>query len=265
MCGIGTIWFMAHPGVMRDRDGRVPHLNLKEGDIARYVLLPGSPERSRLASSMFDSAEEKCFHREYLTFTGKYQGVEVSVISTGMGCFSAMTAVEEAAAIGADTFIRIGSCATYREEIALGDNIVATGCVRDEGCTLELAPLAFPAVPNLDVLMTLIKSAENIGATFHPGIVRTCQNFYTRNRSPALNEQYTKLGAVALEMELSAIMIAATEIGKRAGGILTVGSNLVTKENRYKGQRVDEFEVGEKNMIKVALETVRSLEAQGQK
>ncbi|MHA1961240.1 MAG: nucleoside phosphorylase [Candidatus Thorarchaeota archaeon] len=247
---------------MRDRDGKVPHLSLKEGDIARYVLLPGSPERARLASSMFDSAEEKRFHREYLTFTGEYQGVGVTVISTGMGCFSAITAVEEAAAIGADTFIRIGSCATYLEEIALGDNIIATGCIRDEGCTLELAPLAFPAVPNLDVLMTLIKSAESIGATFHPGIVRTCQNFYTRDRSPALNEQYARLGAVALEMELSAILIAATELGKRAGGILTVGSNLVTKENRYKGNRVDEFEVGEKNMIRVALETLRNLHSQ---
>jgi uridine phosphorylase len=250
---------MAHPGVMRGEDGRAPHIQLREDEISRYILLPGSPERARLTASMFDKAEEKAFHREYLSFTGKYQGVDVTVMSTGMGVFSAVTAVEELAAIGADTFIRIGSCATYQEEIALGDNIIATGCIRDEGCTLEFAPLSFPAVPNLDVMMTLIESAKRIGATYHTGIVRTCENFYIRERSQPLNQQYTKLGAVALEMELSAILMASIDLGKRAGGILTVGSNLVTTENRYKGQRVDEFNRGEKNMIKIALETIKIL------
>ncbi|MFX1559308.1 MAG: nucleoside phosphorylase [Promethearchaeota archaeon] len=252
---------MAHPEVMREKDGRAPHIHLKEDEIAPYVLLPGSPERARLTASMFDEAKEKAFHREYLSFTGRYQGVDVTVMSTGMGVFSAVTAVEELADIGADTFIRIGSCATYQEEIALGDNIIATGCIRDEGCTLEFAPLSFPAVPDLEVLTGLIESAEKIGATYHTGVVRTCENFYLRARSPKLNEQYAKLGAVALEMELSAILMAAIDLGKRAGGILTVGSNLVTTENRYRGQRVAEFEVGEKNMIRIALETIKRLDS----
>jgi len=251
---------MAHPGVMRGKDGRAPHIQLKEDEIARYVLLPGSPERARLTASMFDEAEEKAFHREYLSFTGKYRGVDVTVMSTGMGVFSAATAVEELSDIGADTFIRIGSCATYQKEIALGDNIIATGCIRDEGCTLEFAPLSFPAVPDLEVLTSLIETAKSIDATYHTGVVRTCENFYLRERSPKLNEQYTRLGAVALEMELSAILMAAIDLGKRAGGILTVGSNLVTTENRYKGQRIQEFDHGEKNMIKIALETIKRLD-----
>lgn len=252
---------MAHQRVMRDSDGKVPHLHLTESDIARYVLLPGPPERARITASLFDDAEEKAFNREYLTFTGSYKGVPVSVMSTGMGCFSAITAVEELAAIGADTFIRIGSCATFQEAIQLGDNIIGSGCIRDEGCTLEYAPLSFPALPDLNVLLALIESAKEVGATYHTGVVRTCQNFYLRDRSPKLNEQYARLGAVALDMELSAILVAATDLGKRAGGILTVGSNLVTGENRYKGQRLKEFDAGEKKMIQVALETIRSLDS----
>jgi len=54
--------------------------------------------------------------------------------------------------------------------------------------------------------------------------------------------------------------MAATDLGKRAGGILTVGSNFVTTENRYKGQRVAEFEAGERNMIRIALETIKRLD-----
>jgi uridine phosphorylase len=255
---------MAHPGIVRDSEGRVPHVFLKEGEVARYVLLPGSPERARLTASMFHNAKELGFHREYLSFTGTYQGIDVSVLSTGMGVFSAVTAVEELAAIGADTFIRIGSCATYQEKINLGDNIIATGCIRDEGCTLEFAPLAFPAVPDLAVMTALIDSAKDIGATYHTGVVRTCENFYLRDRSPALNAKYARLGAVALEMELSAILMASIDLRKRAGGILTVGSNLVTTENRYKGDRIEEFDAGEKNMIRIALETVKKLHSQDQ-
>ncbi len=253
---------MAHQRVMRDSDGKVPHLHLTEDDVARYVLLPGPPERARIAASLFDEAEEKVFSREYLTFTGSYKGVPVSVMSTGMGCFSAITAVEELAAIGADTFIRIGSCATFQEAIQLGDNIIGSGCIRDEGCTLEYAPLSFPAIPDLDVLLALIDSAKKAGATYHTGVVRTCENFYLRGRSPKLNEQYARLGAVALDMELSAIFIAATDLGKRAGGILTVGSNLVTGENRYKGQRLQEFDAGEKKMVRIALDAICSLDSE---
>jgi uridine phosphorylase len=251
---------MAHPRVMRNEDGRTPHIHLREDEVARYVLLPGSPERARLTASMFDEAKEVTFHREYLSFTGKYQGVDVTVMSTGMGVFSAVTAVEELADIGADTFIRIGSCATYQKNIALGDNIIPTGCIRDEGCTLEFAPLSFPALPDFEVLTCLIDSAIEVGAVYHTGVARTCENFYLRERSTRLNEQYARLGAVALEMELSAILMAATDLGKRAGGILTVGSNLVTTENRYKGQRVAEFEAGEKNMIEIALRTIKRLD-----
>ncbi len=143
--------------------------------------------------------------------------------------------------------------------ISRRDNIIATGCIRDEGCTLEFAPLSFPAVPNLQVLTELIASAKEIEATYHTGVVRTCENFYLRDRSPPLNEQYARLGAVALEMELSAILMASIDLGKRAGGILTVGSNLVTAENRYKGQRIDEYDAGEKNMLKIVLETIKRL------
>lgn len=253
---------MAHPNVLRNEEGRAPLIGLKEDEIARYVLLPGSPERARLTASMFDESKEMSCHREYLSFTGKYRGVDITVISTGMGCFSTVTCVEELADIGADTFIRIGTCATYQPEIALGDIIVATGCIRDEGCTLELAPLSFPAIPDFEVLTSLIESARAAGVRYHTGIVRTCENFYLRERSLELNRQYTRLGAVALDMELSAVLMAAIDLGKRAGGILTVGSNLVTAENQFKGQRVDEFRLGEKNMIKIALETIKQLDGQ---
>lgn len=82
----------------------------------------------------------------------------------------------------------------------------------------------------------------------HPGVMRGKDG-----RTP-------RLGAGALEMELSAILMAAVDLGKRAGGILTGDSDLVTTEKRYKGQRIQEFENGKRNMIKIALETNKRLD-----
>ncbi len=55
------------------QDGRSPHIQLKEDEISRYIILPGSHERVRLTAAMFDESEVKEFNRDCLLFSGKYQ------------------------------------------------------------------------------------------------------------------------------------------------------------------------------------------------
>src|SRR5579862_9733389 len=85
------------------------HIHCKPGDVGRYVLLPGDPGRCALIAEHFDEARLVAQNREYTTFTGALDGVPVSVTSTGIGCPSTAIAVEELGAIGADTFIRVGT------------------------------------------------------------------------------------------------------------------------------------------------------------
>ena len=86
------------------------HIRCKEGDVGRYVFLPGDPGRCEAIAAHFDNPVHIGMNREYNIYTGYLLGQKVSVCSTGIGGPSAAIAMEELAAIGADTFIRVGTC-----------------------------------------------------------------------------------------------------------------------------------------------------------
>ena len=96
-------------------------------------------------------------NREYVTYTGYLEGEKVSVTSTGIGGASASIAVEELHKIGADTFIRVGTCGGIDIEVEAGDLVVATGAIRMEGTTKEYAPIEFPAVADFNITNELVK------------------------------------------------------------------------------------------------------------
>jgi uridine phosphorylase len=81
-------------------------------------------------------------------------------MSTGIGCPSTAIGVEELAAIGADTFVRVGTSGGMRQTIQVGDLFITSAAVRDEGMSAQYMPLAFPAVADLDVTLALREAAE---------------------------------------------------------------------------------------------------------
>ena len=86
------------------------HIQVGEGDVGKYVILPGDPKRCAKIAAYFDDAKLVADSREYVTYTGYLDGVKVSVTSTGIGGPSASIAMEELVKCGADTFIRVGTC-----------------------------------------------------------------------------------------------------------------------------------------------------------
>lgn len=238
---------------------RMAHIRLKEGEVAKYALLPGDPKRVEVAASLLEDAAKIREHRGYLTYNGVYHGIPVTVMCTGMGCPAVAIGVEELAKIGVEVFIRVGSCAAFRREIEIGDTIIATGATRDEGTSRYYAPKGFPAVPDINVLVALIESAKRLNIRHHIGIVRSTDAFYGVRGKEHVKE-YMKLGVLATEMELATLFCVAAALGKKAGGVLAVGGNLVTGVNRYKGQQLQKYARGERDMIRVALEAVKMLE-----
>ncbi|NDA82647.1 MAG: uridine phosphorylase, partial [Actinobacteria bacterium] len=105
---------------MMETDGKQYHIQLKRGDVGKYVLLPGDPGRCEPISRLFDNPKHVATNREYVTYTGTIDGVPVSVTSTGIGCPSAAIALEELVRCGADTFIRVGTSGHIQEDIKSG-------------------------------------------------------------------------------------------------------------------------------------------------
>ena len=118
---------------------RLYHIHCAKGEVGRYVILPGDPGRCPSIAALFDDAHLVAQNREYTTYTGTLLGEKVSVCSTGIGGPSASIAMEELHQLGADTFIRTGTCGGIDLNVKSGDIVVATGAIRYEHTSLEYA------------------------------------------------------------------------------------------------------------------------------
>ena len=202
------------------------HIRCNKGDVGRYVFLPGDPGRCESIAAHFENPIHVGMNREYNIYTGTLLGEKVSVCSTGIGGPSAALAMEELAAIGADTFIRIGTCGGIDLAVEPGDIVVATGAIRYEHTSLEYAPLEFPAVPSFAVASALNAASEELGYRTHMGIVQCKDSFYGQHapeRSPVYYElqqkweSWKRLGVKASEMESAALFVVASALGVRCG------------------------------------------------
>lgn len=206
------------------------HIQMRTGDVGRYVLLPGDPGRVPLIASFLDDAVEVAHNREHRTYTGWLDGEKVSVTSTGIGGPSTAIAVEELARIGADTFIRVGTSGLMQpDRMASGDLVVVTAAVRDEGTAEHYLPLAFPAVADPDVIDCLRLACVERNTRFHVGLSHSKDAYYGEvepDRMPlaeGLKERWAawvRGGVLCSEMEAAALFVVCSVLRKRAGGIM---------------------------------------------
>ena len=207
------------------------HIHCVEGDVGRYVILPGDPGRCESIAALFDNPVHIGMNREYNIYTGCLLGEKVSVCSTGIGGPSASIAMEELHNIGADTFIRTGTCGGIDLNVQSGDIVVATGAVRFEHTSCEYAPIEFPAVPDIDIALALREASLAMGKRTHTGVVQ-CKDSYYGQHSPErmpvsyelLNkwEAWKRLGVKASEMESAALFVVASALGCRCGSCFHV-------------------------------------------
>ena len=156
--------------VRKTKEGKQHHIHLKKGDVGRYVLLPGDPGRCEIIASYFDNPKFIAQNREYVTYTGTLFGEKVSVTSTGIGCPSTAIAIEELIAVGADTFIRIGTSGGIQPDTQVGEVAIVTAAIRDEGTTKHYMPIEFPAVADIDVVFALKEGAIQANIPYRLGI-----------------------------------------------------------------------------------------------
>lgn len=240
------------------------HLQIRPGDVGRYVILPGDPKRCEKIARHFEDAKLVADSREYVTYTGYLDGEKVSVTSTGIGGPSASIALEELVRCGADTFVRVGTCGGIDLDVKGGDVVVATGAVRMEGTSREYAPIEFPAVADLEVANALVTACRSLNVPFHTGVVQCKDAFYGQHepeRMPVsyelLNkwEAWKRLGCKASEMESAALFVAASHLRVRCGSNFLVVGNQERKAAGLENPIVHDTEIA----IKVAVEGIRNL------
>lgn len=233
------------------------HIDLLPGDVAETVLLPGDVGRAEFIADRFDNAKLIAHNRQYITYTGTYQGIPVSVTSTGIGCPALAIAVEELIMVGAKNFIRVGTCGALQEYVKLGDIVIATAAVRGDGTSREYFPLEYPAVADFHILESLLEAAEKRGVKPHAGIIRGHDAFYAESILAngdylALDKPWIEGNVLAVENESSTLFPLTTVRKCRGGTILTpVGHHLFPEK----------VIPGEELMKSIELETFIALDA----
>src|SRR4029078_12004977 len=232
---------MSHQHTPLHPSGVQMHLKIKAGDVPRYVLTPGDPGRIPVIGERWDSYEEVAYFREFRTARGKLNGVELAACSHGIGGPSTDIAVVELSNCGADTFIRVGSCASLQADIAAGDLVIATGALRLTGTVDAYVDKSYPAVADHEVIMALIEAAEELKETYHLGLAASVDSFYAGEVNPmpggswqskmdTVIERLTRARFANFEMEAATIFTLCQLFGFRGGMICSVGANRVTRE-----------------------------------
>ncbi|MBE6910515.1 MAG: uridine phosphorylase [Ruminococcaceae bacterium] len=246
------------------------HIHCAPGDVGRYVILPGDPGRCESIAALFDDAKHIAQNREFNTYTGTLLGEKVSVCSTGIGGPSASIAMEELHKLGADTFIRTGTCGGIDLDVKSGDIVVATGAVRFEHTSMEYAPIEFPAVADFGIAAALKETSEALGYRTHCGVVQCKDSFYGQHSPEAspvyyelLNkwESWKRLGVKASEMESAALFVVAAALHVRCGSCFHV----IWNQEREKAGLDQDMSEDTSAAVKVAVEALKRVIEQDRK
>ena len=233
-----------------------PHIEAKNGDFAKTVLMPGDPKRSAfIAETYLEEPRLVNNLRGVQGYTGTYKGVPVSVMASGMGIPSISIYAHELFTLyGVENIIRIGSAGALKEELQLGSVVAGMSACTDSNVTSQLELGAYYA-PTADytLLETAVQQARALGVTMPVGPIYSSDVFYdAANRA----QRMAKLGVLAVEMEAAGLYVAAAQAGKRALAICSISDNVITGEAMNGKDRETTFH----DMITIALETARSME-----
>ena len=226
------------------------HIKCDPDEISRYVLCPGDHARAHKIAEQMEDAMLVSDTRGYVVFSGSYKGVFMTVCGTGMGGPTVAIALEELAHMGADTFIRVGSCGVFQEGQKPGDVIIVSGTVRKGGTANNYLPPIFPAVPTYAVLNALVNAAEALDTPYTVGVGVSGDAFYAPF-DVKIGEQIANAGVVAVEMESDTLFIVGAYRGWRTGAAYASdGAPGVIKPEWGEA----DFRRGEMDVIKIGLE-----------
>jgi uridine phosphorylase len=158
-----------------------PITGLKRGDVSPHTFVCGDPARVDRITARWKGVRQVCNLREYRIAVGELDGVPLTAASTGIGAPSTAILIEELTKIGVHTLIRVGNSGGLAPDLAVGDLVISTGAVRDDGTSRSYVIPEYPAVASWEVVSALVDAARGRGVHARTGITWSLDAFYARN------------------------------------------------------------------------------------
>lgn len=226
---------------------------LKPGThIAKVVLMPGDPLRAKFIAENF-LEDPVLFNdvRNMLGYTGKYNGVEVSVMGSGMGIPSiVLYATELFDFFGVEAIIRVGSAGGLGDSVKIRDVLVAMTASTNSNmqACIDMPGVIAPCA-DWELLKLAMDAAEETGVHAVAGNIYSSDFFYFPNPEAHINEKLRALGHSCVEMETAGLYLLAQTRGKKALSVLTISDHIFTGEALSAEERQESFH----EMMEIAL------------
>ena len=217
------------------------HLQFKEGDFGKVAVISGQPQRAKMCLEKLEKPVKNFTFLGYTFWTGFYEGSKVTVGNGGFYSPDSAFVTELICNAGVDTLIRLGSCGALREDINIGDFVIADKILRGDGATRYYVNDAFSPSVDKDLSNKLSNIFSNIG-TVHKGGVWTTDALF-RETKEVVNP-YIEKGAIAVDMVTSPFVTVSNLYRKRVAAVLVVSDNLITGQLGFSDFKL--FEAQEK-------------------
>lgn len=227
-----------------------PHIEAKEGEIAKTVIMAGDPLRAKfMAEKYLDNPTIYNQVRGMFGYTGTYKGKRVSIQGHGMGIPSiGIYTYELFNFYDVDTIIRVGSAGAIDDDLNIGDIVMGMGACTNSNYARQYNLCGtFAPIADFGLLSKAVSEAERQGFRYKVGNLYSSDTFYDDDENSL--KQWQKMGVLAVEMEAPALYMNAARAGKKALCICTISDcpfkNIATTS--------EQRQTGFSNMMEVAL------------
>jgi len=198
---------------------RLYHVGFGPSDLPEgcdLVLLSGDPGRSELiATHHLTPVRDLSRNRGLDAFLATLPGGRPVICATsGMGAPSMSIVVNELVQAGARTIIRIGTSGSIQDHVRVGQVVIGSGALTNQGAADDIAPPQYPATADPFLAVALSQAADRLGIDHHVGTMASTDTFFEgqeRSASSAnphllrrvtgMLDEYAGLGVLNFEME----------------------------------------------------------------
>ncbi len=224
-----------------DGDDRVYHLRLRKGEIPPYVVLTGDPANTAVIAEEWTGSKELAYNREYRTFIGSYNGMDLATTSSGIGCQSSELVINELLKVGGSTIIKVGNTSSIDPRLELGDLIIPMACMRKGGTADMYVEPEYPAFPDIVAVKALMKACDKLGYAYTLGVNYSVSSFFIGQGRPwspngtgywpswasRIVEDLQSARICSMDMDTAGQFVVSYLHMMRMGAILTVNNDRV--------------------------------------
>lgn len=167
-------------------------------------------------------------HGDHAICVIQHEGVDVALVSPGVGAPAAVTSLEVVIALGATRIIGCGGAGIVRPGFDVGHVIVPTAAIRDEGTSYHYAPSDADVRPHPRAIAAIDEVLTAAGVPHDRGLTWTTDAFF--RETPAKVARRREQGCITVEMEASAMFAAAAFRGAVYGQLLYAGDDVSADE-----------------------------------